>query len=718
MRKYGNARRLLAWAALAAIVVLPAPARADSAAPAVLSFERRSPATVGGAAPVTIRYHARDAGGSNLWDVVFSYRSPLGDFFGVFDRQPVGEVTADATARMRTWSGSGTWQLEQITVSDRANNITTYRRDGSVSVWPDSLTTPPPLATPLSSADFTVDNPNEDVTPPVLASVSLLEQNVAAGDPVVVVYSATDNRSGVARLDVQYETPTGITAYASVPPDLGAVGPAVWTVPMASPGGLYKVASLTVTDHADNAVWWNRDQQMEWRPAAAPAPTQQAPDVRAIEFTVDPKTEDRAGPVLDSLSVASSSGLPRGGLVDVRYSAHDDLTGIESIWAVWKDAAGHELEARKQCGDMTGGPLSVRVPTWSPPGTVWRLQSFRMQDGIGNGGGAERNAAHSFDFAKADFTVTDGVPPESNVRSTTDTYCPETPTVTLTTSTPEAEAGDPVVLSGAVVRAATAVPVPLVALYAYDGTGPSLLGIQRGAATGRYGRSVAMPKASAVRARFLGADGTNPAVEARSATVPIRIGLRTSLVASVPSFTTVGIPVTLSGRLIRSGSTWGVAGQSVKLFARRRGSQTFVYSTAATTASDGKVWFKLSPAANTEYQIRYGAAGPWLSSTSSIVTVYVRPRLTVFADRYSMPLGSRATILVTVAPGHAGQPVVLQRESGGVWRDVARATLTSRSAASFAVAPTTKGYHRYRVTKPYDGDHAAGFSGPLTLRLG
>ncbi|HJT15885.1 MAG TPA: hypothetical protein VJ853_00780 [Thermoanaerobaculia bacterium] len=89
----------------------------------------------------------------------------------------------------------GDWQLEQITLQDKANNIATFRMDN-----------PLVAATKINIAGAACDN-----TPPVLQSVTLDTNQVTLGDRaaiVTVTIVATDDNCGVAGASGQFIGPS------------------------------------------------------------------------------------------------------------------------------------------------------------------------------------------------------------------------------------------------------------------------------------------------------------------------------------------------------------------------------------------------------------------------------------------------------------------------------------------------------------------------------
>jgi hypothetical protein len=87
---------------------------------------------------------------------------------------------------------------------------------------------------------------------------------------------------------------------------------------------------------------------------------------------------------------------------------------------------------------------------------------------------------------------------------------------------------------------------------------------------------------------------------------------------------TAGQPVTLSGKLRRSGTTTGIGAARVKLYRRAHGATRWVYWKTVTTSATGSWRTVTSPARSTDYTARYAGTPDYVPSASGNVTVVVR----------------------------------------------------------------------------------------------
>jgi len=98
--------------------------------------------------------------------------------------------------------------------------------------------------------------------------------------------------------------------------------------------------------------------------------------------------------------------------------------------------------------------------------------------------------------------------------------------------------------------------------------------------------------------------------------------------------------------------------------------------------------------------------------------VFVRVRLRVsFSVSDATPKrGARVRFSGTVAPAHAGKPVLIQKKTASGYKTVARATTTSTSKYSKSLRIKSKGTYRI-VAESLDQDHDNGTSRSRTLRV-
>ena len=496
-------------ALLAALVPLQAgPARADDFAPEITSFARISESILGGHQLVTIELAARDEGPAGLAYAYFTYESPTEGFVRV-DSVYMGRAASGtflASKVLSPWAASGEYRLQKVEVHDVEANMTTYERGG-------------PHGLNLRAADFSVENPLQDVTSPTITSAQLFESDVLQGTPVVILYSVQDDLSGVEEVVFTGWSPTRANYHVRSLPKLGAAGPATWLVPLSAASGAYEPHAIHVTDRAGNMTRYDVEGRVEPYPPGATVPPHDHPDPASLGFTVRGTTGDRVAPQMTEFSVLSPSQRRRGDVVALDYTTVDAGTGVAWVYAEWTDGRGHSLTARKTCGDLGRGPLSTRIEDYRTIGSDWELQYVAFSDYLGNHAGYRRDGTvqyqgadagppvHPFDFSLGDFHLEDGPPSEEDLPDSSALYCPRVADVSVGLDDTDVTYGDTVTATGVVEGPTSSVAEPLVALHEYLRRGPRLLGIVEGDSAGTYDRSFTAEENVALTATFLGLDG-------------------------------------------------------------------------------------------------------------------------------------------------------------------------------------------------------------------
>jgi type VII secretion-associated serine protease mycosin len=193
------------------------------------------------------------------------------------------------------------------------------------------------------------------------------------------------------------------------------------------------------------------------------------------------------------------------------------------------------------------------------------------------------------------------------------------------------------------------------------------------------------------------------------------IGTRTSISTSVSSLT-YGGSVTVTGKLVRADTGAAVAGVPVQLYVKQKGTRTYTLVATLTTSSTGTVSLVHKPAWSLDYEWVYRGS-PTDTGSIAIRSVGVATLVQTSLSASSITLGKSVTLSGKIYPGHPGQVVYLQRSVNGVWSNVASRTLPSSNTFSFTIKPAYRGTYAYRVYKPADADHLAGYSATRYLKV-
>jgi hypothetical protein len=141
----------------------------------------------------------------------------------------------------------GDWQLEQVQLQDKANNMTAIRSDNAV----------------VGAVKVNISSDRCDSQPPVIQSVALDNPTIPAPGSATISIVATDDSSGVASISGHFVY-TGKISAGNQPPRIyfscrpsGDANTNIWQGPVAvgepkQAKGLYKVGSIQVLDKANN----------------------------------------------------------------------------------------------------------------------------------------------------------------------------------------------------------------------------------------------------------------------------------------------------------------------------------------------------------------------------------------------------------------------------------------------------------------------------------
>lgn len=135
----------------------------------------------------------------------------------------------------------GDWQLEQVTLQDKANNLATYRMDNPI----------------VANVKINIAGDSCDNEPPRLIGVRLDQNNIAMGrDPVTltVIVTATDDACGVEGVSGQYAGP--VQGSGGFFPFQKANDENTWigriTLDPRAPRGQWRLTSIQLTDKGRN----------------------------------------------------------------------------------------------------------------------------------------------------------------------------------------------------------------------------------------------------------------------------------------------------------------------------------------------------------------------------------------------------------------------------------------------------------------------------------
>ena len=189
-----------------------------------------------------------------------------------------------------------------------------------------------------------------------------------------------------------------------------------------------------------------------------------------------------------------------------------------------------------------------------------------------------------------------------------------------------------------------------------------------------------------------------------------------SLRVAAPAVLVYGAKATIVGTLRLAATGGPVVGQEVDLYAHAP-YRPYQRVAAARTDAAGQVRFVIAPSTTIRLELVHPDTPAVQATTSAAPVLQVRTAVSARPSAGGLRLGQTLTVTGRVAPNHHGQLVYLQAVVHGTWRNVAAARLSATSAYTLRVRPPTRGTWTYRVLKPADADHAAGWSATFRLAV-
>ncbi|HWA65569.1 MAG TPA: L,D-transpeptidase family protein [Mycobacteriales bacterium] len=193
----------------------------------------------------------------------------------------------------------------------------------------------------------------------------------------------------------------------------------------------------------------------------------------------------------------------------------------------------------------------------------------------------------------------------------------------------------------------------------------------------------------------------------------------TSWFASLsPSSLIFGHMTTIGAQLTTSGIVNGpVAGVLAVLQYRSSPSASWHNARGAspeTTTADGRVSWRLRPAANGEYRVEFDQTAQFGSSASTPLPLAVRPQIKVTPLR-SAPAMVPTHITGSIKPRLTG-PIYLERRHGRKWHRIKR-TQIEGGHFSFTITPSGYAPLHERVVRPGDLTHTTATSRVLNIQV-
>jgi len=328
-------------------------------------FTPNSIDTTKGAANVTVSFTATDRTSA----IVYFETSFVDASGGRFQRgsktlMPAQSVSSFVTIPFPAFGPGGAWTVASIFLIDQAGNSTKF---DTTAIGEHGFPTALHVLSPA------------DTVPPTLTSLSLSSNSIdttLAAARVAVNFTASDDKSGVATVQVNLASPSGVSspnATVRLEPALTATGAASFSFPRFSEEGTWTVTSVYLEDAAGNTQILKTS---DLAPRGFPT---------AIYIT---SKKDTQAPVLTRFSFTPTSIDTKGEAVTVLVSFQltDDLSGATTFQAGFLSPSGANrvhASAVFEANVSVTGTAKVVFPRGSESGT-WTVSSVFIADATGN----------------------------------------------------------------------------------------------------------------------------------------------------------------------------------------------------------------------------------------------------------------------------------------------------------------------------------------------
>jgi len=248
---------------------------------------------------------------------------------------------------------AGPWHISFLSLSDNASNSVMLN-------WAQG--------TIPRSAVLQVVSSGSDSTPPTLKSVSLERRAVHAGEKVVVLVEAEDDKSGVNLVSVTFLSPAKRARIgASCGHGEGDLWQCELLVPACIDCGDWQLEQVTLQDKANNLVNIRTDN----------------PLVRAVQLNIAGDNCDSNAPVMQGLVLNTNDLVVgrEGATLTVTVTAFDDACGISGISGQYggPGTGSGGFFPMQSTGDPNTFVGRIQFNPLAPRGT-WRILSIQLTD--------------------------------------------------------------------------------------------------------------------------------------------------------------------------------------------------------------------------------------------------------------------------------------------------------------------------------------------------
>lgn len=260
----------------------------------------------------------------------------------------------------------GNYKLNRIDICDYAGNETEiYNKEFYIDSGLNLQD--------LSTADIEVTGTTPDLDDPVLNSISVDKSIAMPGDKVTITADAADFTSGIRSVNVIYQLPSESDKTVALTEANGKYTGTL-DIDQLDEAGSYIVDRIEIQDNAGRYSFiYNSELSSGYY-----ITTQ---DLSAGDFQVTGTVIDTNGPVLNNISIDKTS-YTAGDVINLTIDASDDLSGIDTIEAIYKDENDNYKEFKF---DLINGKYKCQsVVNVFDSSEDWKIDYVYLEDKNGN----------------------------------------------------------------------------------------------------------------------------------------------------------------------------------------------------------------------------------------------------------------------------------------------------------------------------------------------
>ncbi len=325
---------------------------------------------------------------SQIASVRVELRAPDGEIISQSAQADDNEDLTRLEVGLRSQSISGEYSLNKIVIQFAGDPAVTGLPEEGLTIEPNEL------SSLIDSRFVTLENPDQDITPPEISDIllpvrSILVDNdlpggLGGGDSAEITFEATitDDNSGLNVIEFEFDIGPGfaavIGAEVGIFGDLDEGPQQLSAFNTESPAGRYVFELFRVSDDQGNTTIYTADD-------LAGLGFQ-----NAIQIVTPEDLQDATSPDVESLDLSSNSVTigENGGTIDVSFIATDEgfgATGVQSLTLVLTNDLGsrYELFAEATMGDGGQGSATFSFPRDFPAGS-FSIERLSVNDAAFN----------------------------------------------------------------------------------------------------------------------------------------------------------------------------------------------------------------------------------------------------------------------------------------------------------------------------------------------